>query len=171
MTTEKCFYDEYLKCKKNQGFGVETLKITEKSFNFITTFNVEKSTINTFLEIRCPAGKIMAFPGRSQFKNREDAYSQYVNLFDENGNNIDFSNVIRIEVLKPSTSIKYIDNVLYNDISLYTNGLVKKDYNKFRFDEGFELMSENLLRFIIMNSKNNINKVEFIMKCNMLHKH
>jgi len=171
MNNGKATHDEYLEYQKRKGFKIETIKITEKWTNIVTTFNVLKGETKVFLKVRCPAGKIILFPGKDQFKNYEDAYSQYVNIFDDEGNNIDFSNVIEINKVRITESHQLIDTVLYNDVSLYTNGLVKKECNKFRFDKGIELSSENLLRFTIINSKNNINKVEFIMKCNMLHKH
>jgi len=170
MSERKVMYDEYLKYQKDRGFKVSRFIYTQLSTDYIIISEVSKNETKVFLDIRCPAGKNITFPGRNQFKNPEDAYSQYVNIFDDEGNNIDFSNVIKIEKVKTSESHLLIDTVLYNDISLYNNGLVKKDYNKFRFDEGFDLMSEDRLRFKIVNSKNNINKVKFIIECDMLEK-
>lgn len=147
-------YDYYLEYLKEQGWFCNTINLSNLSS--VTKYSLEKDKYGLFLDIRCPAGKKLVFPGIKQFNFDIKHFSEYPNLYgrpysfslickDKKGNELDYNRVIRIEKVITSEVIINITNELYGDLNIKYNEKYKKLNERFYFKDGFELNGEEHL--------------------------
>lgn len=164
---------------RKKGYFVEPVTVTSLNTVLVTTYPVQKGTVGTALELRCPAGRIITICGfedsgvvPGDFARAPHLYStphQFsIRCFSKDDAELSPRTPIRVEREKPSMTVNRIDEVLYGDLSLTYGERFKRKEERYYFSNTVELYSEQRLRLLPVNPDIDIARTELFMKFDLL---
>lgn len=171
-------YNDRIQAIQNEGYIKEPITVTSKIFPLVTTFSVQKETVNMVLELRCPAGRIMTVCGFNDsgvdprdFARAPHLYSiphQFsIRCFGKD--NVELSPFTKIYIYKakPDMSETKIDEMPYGDLSLAYGERFKRKEERYYFSDTIILYGEEILRLLPVSPDIDITRTELFMKCDL----
>jgi hypothetical protein len=168
-------YFDYLKSMRQNGWEVVTIDFP--CYGIVQTNKLDRESYGTFLEIRCPAGHVLTFPGIEQFDFDENHFSKYPNLYkypyflnlrcyNEAGEEPYWSRIVEIKKIHTDSSYENISIEYYDDLHIKSDSRYKRLEERYYLKTGIELKSLEILRFSMVSDVD-ITKVELFGKADL----
>lgn len=131
-------YEAFIHYMEQSGWRRELIILNEHNTRFVSTNHLNADYTGDIVNIRCPAGLMMTTKGVLYGTN--DAYTISLYVTDKDGKEINNTNRIKIEKIKPSEEVIQLARIFYVDIR-----------NKYRWRHSFVLNGQEHLRIFIVN--------------------
>jgi hypothetical protein len=150
---QKISMPEYTEYLKDHGYSREQLTIDENS-EIVNINSLEKGSVGTVIDIRCPCGHKIILAGRAQLPDKIHVLA--LRLADRDNVEIAPDTRIRIFKERPSSAITVIETMFYKDLTMTEYLKIPpnktKPYDKFyRFNDSIEINGEDHLRIYVIN--------------------
>lgn len=172
-------YYDFLEGMRYDGYDIATVDLL--TFSSVEKLELNKDIYGTFLQIRCPAGRVLVFPGIEHFGFDKKHFSKYPNLykypyflnircFNEAEEEPYWSRIVVIRKLKPSSEVRYLSSEYYDDLHIKADSRYKRLEERYYLKESVMLAGGEILEFL-MESDVDITNVELFGKADLFTKH
>lgn len=173
ITLEGTYFD-YLRAMRHDGWEDFTIDLPG---SIVETYKLNRESYGTFLEIRCPAGRILTFPGIEQFDFDKNHFSKYPNLYkypyflnlrcyNKSGKEPHWSRIVQIKQISGSTAYKNIAIEYYDDLHIKSDHRYKRLEERYYLKNGVMLYGMEKLQFSMVSDVD-ITKVELFGKADL----
>ena len=151
-------YYEYIKYLSSLGWRKSAVVLTEKKTRIVTLSKLKKEIEGVFIDIRCPAGQKMSFPGLRQFDINREHFTKYPNLYeypyptsirctnDEN-EELYWSRLVKVVKEKAYGDSIQVALEQYDDLHVKADSRYKRLEERYYFDQGIEVNGEEHMLF------------------------
>lgn len=156
-------YDEYMAYLESRGWTREHMSVDELNTNLVTTQAVAGGATGWAIDILAPAGQKVSVLGKNQVTAGADASTAYplvVRFADSSDNEVSFRTKIKITKESNSEALKPLERTYYSAVNATkvptavnaTTTVFKTDAEHYRFNNSFELNSQQRVRIYVINT-------------------